>query len=62
MPLPPFLQRFTTNMRIPQRKQRFQEEMNPTSITSLPTQEDWYWGRLATGDEEDLYWRRLSDN
>lgn len=30
--------------------------------SSAPTQEDYYWGRLATGTEEDYYWRRLSDN
>ena len=39
-----------------------QEQVNPTAMGSSPTQEDWYWGRLATGDEEDYYWRRLSDN
>src|SRR5712691_10922206 len=38
------------------------EQMNSTFIASSPTQEDWYWGRLATGGEEDYYWRRLSDN
>lgn len=41
---------------------RIQEQINPTYIASSPTQEDWYWGRLATGSEEDYYWRRLSDN
>lgn len=39
-----------------------QEQINPTYFASSPTQEDWYWGRLATGSEEDFYWRRLSDN
>lgn len=39
-----------------------QEQINPTAMASSPTQEDWYWGRLATGGEEDYYWRRLSDN
>jgi hypothetical protein len=39
-----------------------QEQINSTSMASSPTQEDWYWGRLATGGEEDYYWRRLSDN
>ncbi len=39
-----------------------QEQINPTALSSSPTQEDWYWGRLATGSEEDYYWRRLSDN
>ena len=39
-----------------------QEQVNPAAMGSSPTQEDWYWGRLATGDEEDYYWRRLSDN
>ncbi len=38
------------------------EQINPTFFASSPTQEDWYWGRLATGGEEDYYWRRLSDN
>src|SRR5215470_6065015 len=42
--------------------QRISELVNPTAFASSPTQEDWYWGRLATGNEEDLYWRRLSDN
>ena len=42
--------------------QRVQEQMNITALASSPTQEDWYWGRLATGGEEDYYWRRLSDN
>jgi hypothetical protein len=43
--------------------QRISEQVNPTMMaTSAPTQEDWYWGRLATGGEEDYYWRRLSDN
>ncbi len=41
---------------------RIQEQINPTAIASSPTQEDWYWGRLATGGEEDYYWRRISDN
>jgi hypothetical protein len=41
---------------------RVQEQINPTAIASSPTQEDWYWGRLANGGEEDYYWRRLSDN
>jgi hypothetical protein len=36
-----------------------QEQINPTYIASSPTQEDWYWGRLATGGEEDYFWRRL---
>ncbi|HLI09123.1 MAG TPA: hypothetical protein VKV40_21345 [Ktedonobacteraceae bacterium] len=42
--------------------ERILEQINPTAIASSPTQEDWYWGRLATGGEEDYYWRRLSDN
>jgi hypothetical protein len=41
---------------------RIQEQINPTYAASSPTEEDWYWGRFATGDEEDYYWRRLSDN
>jgi len=41
---------------------RVQEQINPTYAASSPTEEDWYWGRFATGDEEDYYWRRLSDN
>ncbi len=43
-------------------QQRVSEVINPTAFSSSPTQEDWYWGRLATGDEEDYFWRRLSDN
>ena len=42
--------------------EHIQEQLNATSFAASPTQEDWYWGRLATGDEEDYYWRRLSDN
>jgi hypothetical protein len=41
---------------------RIRELINPTAAASSPTQEDWYWGRLATGGEEDYFWRRLSDN
>jgi hypothetical protein len=44
----------------PSTAQRILEQINPTAISSSPTQEDWYWGRLATGDEEDYYWRRLN--
>lgn len=46
----------------PDAADRIVEQINSTAIASSPTQEDWYWGRLATGDEEDYYWRRLSDN
>lgn len=62
MPLPSFLRRFTSSARAPQAEQRMQEQINPTYIASSPTQEDWYWGHMATGDEEDFWWRRLSDN
>ncbi len=41
---------------------RITELINPTAFASSPTQEDWYWGRMATGSEEDYFWRRLSDN
>lgn len=41
---------------------RIQELINPTAYAASPTQEDWYWGRMATGGEEDYWWRRLSDN
>ncbi|MBV9228011.1 MAG: hypothetical protein JOZ18_01770 [Chloroflexi bacterium] len=43
-------------------EQRITEQINPTFFSSSPTQEDWYWGRIATGGEEDYLWRRLSDN
>ncbi len=46
----------------PDTTMRIWEQINPTAFSSSPTQEDWYWGRLATGGEEDYYWRRLSDN
>ncbi len=46
----------------PEDANRILEQINPTAFSSSPTQEDWYWGRLATGGEEDYYWRRLSDN
>jgi hypothetical protein len=59
MPLPPFLRRFTARAQQPE--QHIQEQINPTYSASSPTQEDWYWGRMATGEEEDFYWRRISD-
>lgn len=62
MLLPPFLRRFAFSNHAPQAAESIQEQINPTYIASSPTQEDWYWGRLATGDEEDFWWRRLSDN
>jgi hypothetical protein len=38
------------------------EQVNTTYLaTAPPTQEDYTWGRYATGGEEDYYWRRLSD-
>lgn len=46
----------------PDAAQRILEQVNSTYLASSPTQEDWYWGRLATGGEEDYFWRRLSDN
>src|SRR5258707_9271189 len=64
MPFPPFLRRFVAapRSRADAQEQRVQEQLNPTYISSSPTQEDWYWGRMATGEEEDFWWRRLSDN
>ncbi len=62
MLLPPFLRRFSSSVRSPHADQHIQEQLNPTAFSSSPTQEDWYWGRVATGDEEDFYWRRLSDS
>jgi hypothetical protein len=62
MPLPPFLRRLTSFTRPTESAQQIAEQINPTYIASSPTQEDWYWGRMATGEEEDFYWRRLSDN
>src|SRR5581483_650366 len=46
----------------PEDASNIQEQINSTYMASSPTQEDWYWGRLATGTEEDFFWRRLSDN
>ncbi len=60
MPFP--FQRWFSPPRPTERAERIQEQINPTTIASSPTQEDWYWGRLASGGEEDYYWRRLSDN
>jgi hypothetical protein len=37
------------------------EQLNPTYLSSSPTQEDWYWSRYINGTEEDLWYRRLSD-
>ncbi|HLL79618.1 MAG TPA: hypothetical protein VKT25_08970, partial [Ktedonobacteraceae bacterium] len=68
MALPPFLRRLFSVVPAPSPGDggevglQIQEQMNPTFIASSPTQEDWYWGRLATGGEEDYFWRRLSDN
>src|SRR5579883_2333974 len=42
--------------------QPLREQVNLTAYSANPTQEDYYWGRIATGAEEDYYWRRLSDN
>jgi len=43
--------------------EQIKEQIDPTMLsTSAPTQEDYYWGRIATGGEEDYYWRRLTDN
>src|SRR5438552_3659193 len=42
---------------------RIAEQVNPTMMaTSAPTQEDYWWGRISTGSEEDWLFRRLSDN
>jgi len=46
----------------PDSAERILEQVNSTFIASSPTEEDWYWGRLASGSEEDIWWRRLSDN
>lgn len=60
MSFPPFLRRFVLSAKMPP-MEHIQEQINPTSIASSPTEEDWYWGRMATGEEEDFLWRRLSD-
>jgi hypothetical protein len=63
MPFLPFRRRSaSTSDPTLEAQQHIQEQINPTFIASSPTQEDWYWGRMATGDEEDFWWRRLSDN
>src|SRR5579859_8018041 len=36
------------------------EQVDPTFMSSSPTQEDWYWNR-ANGTDEDYEWRRLTD-
>ncbi len=45
-------------------QQQVREQINPTffASSSSPTQEDAYWGKLASGGEEDYLWRRLSDS
>jgi hypothetical protein len=45
-------------------QQQVREQVNPTffASSSSPTQEDAYWGKLASGGEEDYLWRRLSDS
>lgn len=62
MPLFPFLRRFTTSLRTSQAEPRIQEQLNSGFIATSPGQEDTYWGRMATGSEEDFWWRSLSDN
>nr|MBA2284330.1 hypothetical protein [Ktedonobacteraceae bacterium] len=62
MPLPTFLRWLRPATTADDAVPRIQEQINPTAMASSPTQEDWYWGRLATGSEEDYFWRRLSDN
>ncbi len=55
MALPSFLRRMFSVVPAPspgsgdEAGSRIQEQINPTFIASSPTQEDWYWGRLATG-------------
>ena len=46
----------------PQEAQPVREEVNLAVTQPAPTEEDWYWGRMAAGTEEDYLWRRLSDN
>ncbi len=58
MPRPHFLRWLS----LPPSATRVQEQVDPTALSSSPTEEDRYWGRTATGTEEDYYWRRLSDN
>ncbi len=70
MPLPLFLRWLSApqsqfpppSTPLPVQPQRLQEQIDPTAFSASPTQEDQYWGLVATGDEEDYYWRRLSDN
>ena len=66
MAFPSFLRRLfassSASDTAPEGAARISEQINPTYFASSPTQEDWYWGRLATGGEEDFFWRRLSDN
>ena len=64
MPLPPFLRWLSSSQSQspPSQQQHIQEQIDPTAFSASPTQEDQYWGQLATGTEEDYYWRRLSDN
>jgi hypothetical protein len=48
--------------KISQNIQNVKEQINPTFLSSSPTQEDWYWNRIASGTDEDFLWRRLSDS
>ena len=52
------LQRYLTEH--PDQAGRIMEQINPTFIASSPTQEDWFWGMMASGSEEDYFWRRLN--
>lgn len=53
MALPPLLRRLFSVVPTPspghEPAEHIEEQINPTYIASSPTQEDWYWGRLATG-------------
>jgi hypothetical protein len=49
------------NSTLTEKQQRVEEQINPTYFAGSPTQEDQYWGRWASGSEEDYSWRRLSD-
>jgi Phage portal protein, SPP1 Gp6-like. len=52
----------STEQALKSQGERIMEQVNPALMATNMSQEDYYWGRLATGAEEDYYWRRLSDD
>lgn len=41
---------------------RVKEQIDPTTFSSSPTVEDWYWSKNTNGTDEDWLYRRLDQN